>query len=366
MATTVSGSLAPREIAALVAPAKAAQPSLHYFAFVGSAREYFGIWMVNVLLTALTFGIYLPWALVRTRQYFHGSTQLSGIAFGYHARPTQILKGRLIAVAALIAYGVTAAFYPWFELVGMLLILPAVPWIVVRALRFGRRVVSHRHLRFGFAGTVREAFEVYIVLIIGAFLTAGALYPHALYRRRRYVVENSRFGQTGFRFDGSPSGFYDPFLRALGAAIAFAALVTGAAFASGIDLWPLLTASDTENVRAIVWVSILAAALFVAYSYVSTRIENYAWSRTLLGSDRFSLDLAFGRMLWLYLSNLLAVVATFGLMIPWAQVRLARYRLSRLRLQTVAGLDHHLAARQESASAIGQEVGTAFDVDIGL
>jgi uncharacterized membrane protein YjgN (DUF898 family) len=77
------------------------------------------------------------------------------------------------------------------------------------------------------------------------------------------------------------------------------------------------------------------------------------------------MDLEFGRMLWLYISNLLAIVASVGLMIPWAQVRLARYRLSRLCLQTVAGLDRHLAAGPESVSATGQELGATFDVDIG-
>ena len=108
------------------------------------------------------------------------------------------------------------------------------------------------------------------------------------------------------------------------------------------------------------------AGLLVAAAYLSTRIENYAWSHTLLGADRFSMDLEFGRMLWIYLSNALAIVATVGLMIPWAQVRLARYRLSRLRLQTVAGLDGHVAAGRDTASATGQELGDAFDVDIAL
>ena len=78
------------------------------------------------------------------------------------------------------------------------------------------------------------------------------------------------------------------------------------------------------------------------------------------------MDLGFGRMLWLYLSNLVAIVASVGLMIPWAQVRLARYRLSRLSLQTVAGLDRHVAAEPETASATGQELGSTFDVDVGL
>jgi uncharacterized membrane protein YjgN (DUF898 family) len=367
MATTVLGAFAPREIAVPVAPAAAAPASLHRFAFAGTARAYFGIWTVNLLLTVLTLGVYSPWALVRARRWFHGSTLLDGVAFGYHARPAQILKGRLIALAALAAYAVAATFYPWFDLVGTLVILPAVvPWIVVRALRFRRRVASHRHLRFGFTGTMREAFEVHVVLLVTTVLTAGLLYPHMLHRRRRYLVEHTHFGQTRFWFTGRSSGFYRPFLCVLGVAIALAVIVAGGVFASGIDLWPLLTDAETENARAVVSVAALAAALLVAYSYVSTRIENYAWNNTRLGTDRFAMDLAFGRMLWLYVTNLLAIVASLGLMIPWAQVRLARYRLSRLSLRTVAGLDRHVAAGPETVSAAGQELGATFDVDMGL
>ena len=36
--------------------------------FTGSGGEYFRIWIVNVALTVLTFGIYGAWAKVRTRR----------------------------------------------------------------------------------------------------------------------------------------------------------------------------------------------------------------------------------------------------------------------------------------------------------
>ncbi len=47
-------------------PLPAAVPSLAMhrepFSFTGTPREYFGIWIVNVLLTILTLGIYSAWA----------------------------------------------------------------------------------------------------------------------------------------------------------------------------------------------------------------------------------------------------------------------------------------------------------------
>ncbi|MGI9420607.1 MAG: DUF898 family protein, partial [Geminicoccaceae bacterium] len=61
------------------------------FAFTGRAGEYFGIWIVNLLLSIVTLGIYSAWAKVRTRRYFYGNTKLADSTFDYLASPVQIL-----------------------------------------------------------------------------------------------------------------------------------------------------------------------------------------------------------------------------------------------------------------------------------
>ncbi|MGE5663254.1 MAG: DUF898 family protein, partial [Deltaproteobacteria bacterium] len=73
--------------------------------FRGTAREYFGIWIVNMLLKIVTLGFYTAWAKVRQRRYFAGSTLLAGEPFEYLAEPGALFRGWLIAVAA----GVQAA-----------------------------------------------------------------------------------------------------------------------------------------------------------------------------------------------------------------------------------------------------------------
>ncbi|MFT6387486.1 MAG: hypothetical protein ACJAUP_000857 [Cellvibrionaceae bacterium] len=40
--------------------------------FEGKGFEYFKIWMVNILLTIVTLGLYYPWAKVRHLRYFYG------------------------------------------------------------------------------------------------------------------------------------------------------------------------------------------------------------------------------------------------------------------------------------------------------
>ncbi|MET2872051.1 DUF898 family protein, partial [Exiguobacterium profundum] len=68
------------------APAPAAPQPLR-LRFIGSGSEYFRIWIVNLLLTIVTLGIYSAWAKVRTLQYFYRNTQLAGSSFDYHGSP---------------------------------------------------------------------------------------------------------------------------------------------------------------------------------------------------------------------------------------------------------------------------------------
>ena len=74
------------------------------FEFRGNGGEYFRIWIVNLLLTIVTLGIYSAWAKVRRLRYFYGNTFLDGQSFDYHGQPLAILKGRLIVVAGYVVF----------------------------------------------------------------------------------------------------------------------------------------------------------------------------------------------------------------------------------------------------------------------
>ena len=76
----------------------------HPFEFRGNSAEYFRIWVINLALSLLTLGIFSAWAKVRRERYFYGNTWVAGAPFEYLASPINVLKGRLIAFALLIAY----------------------------------------------------------------------------------------------------------------------------------------------------------------------------------------------------------------------------------------------------------------------
>jgi uncharacterized membrane protein YjgN (DUF898 family) len=130
--------------------------------FVGSGGEYFRIWIVNLLLSILTLGIYSAWAKVRREQYFHRNTILDGSGFDYHGDPRAILNGRLIAVGLLAILSLVEKFAPVYYPVALLLLAPLVPWLLIRSFVFRSRNTSFRGLHFNFRGTYKGLCKAFM------------------------------------------------------------------------------------------------------------------------------------------------------------------------------------------------------------
>ncbi len=146
------------------------------FSFTGKTGEYFGIWIVNLLLSIVTIGIYTAWAKVQRLRYFYGNTWLDGHNFEYHAKPMQILIGRLIVIGALIVYNILVSISPAFGL----LILPyliAFPWLLNKSMAFNARMTSYRNVRFNFRGNYWSALGIFVLMPFAVIFTLGLLAP---------------------------------------------------------------------------------------------------------------------------------------------------------------------------------------------
>lgn len=99
----------------------------HAVLFHGRSGEYFSIWLVNALLTLVTLGIYSAWATVRRRRYFFGNTEIAGDRFDYHARPVDILKGRIIVFVGLVLFFILSSVLPAISLVFLLAFCALIP-----------------------------------------------------------------------------------------------------------------------------------------------------------------------------------------------------------------------------------------------
>ena len=337
--------------------------------FTGRGGEYFVIWIVNIALTLVTLGIYSAWAKVRTLRWFYGHTLLDGQAFSYLASPVQILKGRLIALAALVAYYAAAFYSPILAGVVLVIFLLALPWIVVSSLRFSARQSAYRGLRFDFSGTVGEAARIYIGLQLLILPTLGLILPYIAFRQVKFIAENAMYGQTAARYQGTAKPFWGVYLLGLAlillpiAIIAFGAYQAYAMQAAGM---PKEMAAAAAGTSMLIGVLVFYLMLPIVGAMIQSRTANFFYNPTTLGPIGFDSNQRARDLIWIYLSNLVLIALTIGLFIPWAKVRLARYRAQRLIVTGPQNLGAFSAGQQQSSTATGAEMADLFDLNIGL
>ena len=115
-----------------------------------------------------------------------------------------------------------------------------------------------------------------------------------------------------------------------------------------------------------VMVAVLYLGIFLVAAFISARINNIVYNNIDIGGNRLRSTLRARDLIGIYAVNTLAILCSVGLLVPWAMVRLARYRASRLTLLSVGNLDTFTAAATPDVGAAGSEVDAVFDIDIGF
>lgn len=127
--------------------------------------------------------------------------------------------------------------------------------------------------------------------------------------------------------------------------------VSGAIFGKGAALLPVI--------------GFYLAALLI-YAYIRAGTINAVWNKIRIGAVRFESTLRARDMMWLYVSNLAAIVLTLSLATPWAVLRTHRYRAAKTMVIASGSLDSFVQAEVQQVSATGEEVSEVFDIDIAL
>jgi uncharacterized membrane protein YjgN (DUF898 family) len=349
---------------------------LHRASFEGNAREYFGIWIVNMLLTLVTLGIYAPWAKVRRNRYFSANTVLIGRSFDYHATGGQLLKGWLIVAVYLVGYDFLSSFYPIASLVVAVIVMIVLPWIVNKGLRFKARMTSYSNIRFQFEGRLSRA---YLSVLLGGLLslfTLGLLAPVASLWYQRYLFNGIRYGDRSFRTEGRLWPLYKAlFLPALIMIIGVvpAAVVAGYIMSREFSLIPDFY-QHGEWWQAVVHALFSYAAaipILLAYFFMTiiyrTGVRNVMWSAAFYdGKHRLVSDVPRLKYAWILLSNTVATLATFGLLRPWAGVRERKFLAVHTGLIVVGNLDEVRGNLSSAESAFGSEFLDSDGFDFGF
>ena len=324
---------------------KAAQSSNTLgFTFSGDGMEYFKIWIVNVLLTILTLGIYSAWATVRNNRYFYSNLSLDGSNFRYLAEPLTILKGRLIAVAVFTAIEPTAS------MIMVVVLLLVFPYFLNQSLRFNRRMSAYKNIQFRFKGSYFEAFMVMYVWPILGMLTLGILYPLAMLKGNEYVVKNSSYGTTGFDFNATFKDYGIIFLTLVGAGLLL-----------GLPLMWIMSSFPALN---FVSYPLMAIIYFGFILFFMVQTSNLFYHSLSLAEHKFSAKITMPGLAKVMLSNMLLTILTLGLYLPAAKVRMTKYICSCLEMNANGSLDNFVADEKQSVGALGDELGQIFDFGV--
>jgi uncharacterized membrane protein YjgN (DUF898 family) len=198
-------------------------------------------------------------------------------------------------------------------------------------------------------------------------LLAFWLIPTVIFRARSLSFNNACFGDHRFAADVKSSVFYSAFLKSagLGFVVIFAATVVLGLL--GAALSPFLEHVDKQvalTAGLVIFYATLIVVYLLPFALWHVRTTNHAVSALRIESARFSMSMKVLEYWFILLTNAVAAVLTLGLALPWAKVRLIRYRLSCLHIQGELG--GFAGDRQVAKSATGDQIGEAFDIDFGF
>ena len=308
--------------------------------FKGTGGELFLIWMVNAVLTLLTFGLYFAAAKARLYRYFYSNTEFAGSRFRYTGNAKEIFFGTLKAIGVVLcfiaAFGLVSALVIPLKMPALFVAVMLIPYAVMifltqfaiyATMAYRASRASYREINFRLEGNpwafARDAIPYLLVTIV----TLGIAAPRYTHWKIGRIYNNLRFGSLRFAWD-APLGEY----------------------------WKLALKGF--------FLSVLTLGVY--YFFWVPKWFAFVRGHLSVGGCRFHGEIKPGEFFWLTVSNLLLVAFTFGLATPWALVRALRFFMSRLSLENPSRLEAALQDRREKVGAHGEAIADAMDMGVGL
>jgi uncharacterized membrane protein YjgN (DUF898 family) len=345
--------------------------------FTGAGRTYFVVWLVNLLLTVLSLGLFWPFAQARKQVFFHQHTLVGGHALSFDANPWTQFQTHLLLIGLCLLNGLVYLFKPellWLPALLLALLWPAL-WQASLVFRFSH--TQWQGVNLGFAGTVTQAYGVMLPLCLPALfgvllmslnifpswaqlsqtqtllgplgvmlLGMVLVFPWQLLRLHAYV--------RGACIFASERSHLDPFALAkpvylLHLKMLAMALLMLAAFSAVAAA--LARAGLNTGLAASLTLSCLAFPL-VLHPYFKAHMQNLLWGRTASAHISFRSTLSYRQLFWLNLQNCVLVVLTLGLYWPIAVVKNTRLKMAAMSVLMQGELDSWPALTSPPAGSL--------------
>ncbi|WP_373240625.1 YjgN family protein [Kluyvera ascorbata] len=340
----------------------------HAFKFYGKGSSFFIICLVNVILSMITCGIFLPWALVRTRRYLYENMELNGARFNYHASGGAIFISWLALSIIIMVLGFIelamshseeVMFTPW---VFMLFY----PFMMVKSMSYHAAMTTLNNVRFGFQCSMLRAWWVMIGMpIVTALLLVVIFtgYMHLIGAPSsiaavitliicsivlgmiiiaavngivyRYWIDlfakNVSFGINKFDVNIKTSKCIIISIISMIILIPFILVISRIIITSfrRILLGSLDGYMGTFGLAYLLYI----VGILLAFAYAFSALRNYAFNNLTLGDDiRFHSSLTFFGMAVNLLLLTFGSMITLGLAYPWLKIRFIHYQANHTRV----------------------------------
>ena len=360
--------------------------------FQSSAKfgSYAKVWWETNLILVFTLGIMLPWSILKRRMYFYQSVKLDGNAFAFTARPKSVFIGVWVGIILWVLINLLYEYIPLphdtltevllSSLVFYVFCCPLFAYFADQALTFRRYYSNYCGINFLFDRSYSEALRCMLGFFVVSPMTLFIAYPYFKWRFSRFRFSRTSFGGVGFSFDAKPQAFFRIYFRFFFIAVLpFMILVSPFMLLEWIwedYAFQLVLILAERYDFGFDWMSsiyfVLAALaflgvpMFLGVTYLDVNITNLNWRALSVDRVSFYSDARFGQLLWIRLTNMFAILISFGILIPWAKVRVLRYwtqtksyhgDIQRLTLKAKA---------QDTINALGEGVSEIAGLDIGI
>lgn len=347
--------------------------------FTGLGWDFFGIWLMNFVLSILTLGIYSFWGRTNIRRYLWQSTRYKDEAFEYTGTGGELFIGFLIVVFVVLLplsavnffvqiYTQQGNFWVAGPLEGgtYLVILFLVGIAVHRVRRYRLSRTLWRGIRGALGGSSLRYAAYYFGYFLLNILSLGLTYPYTTVRLWGLLANDTWLGSGRFSFAASAKPLYKPFMVMWG-------IGAGACAITGVLAYVLYQKSggSLENIdpetlpdfgAAVAAIYLAIIPIAVAYMwFAAARYRLFASGTTFADDVAFKLDLSGGKFLGFSLFNLFIRIVSLNFASSFILIRGGR--LIAARLQVIGEPDFE-AISQSTAEMpkFGEGLGEAFDV----
>lgn len=374
--------------------------------FSGTGGEFFRVWIVNVLLSIVTFGLYTPFARRRTAQYFYSHTLVAESPLEFTAQQRKMVFGFLLL---LVLYGAFQLASETGQDLAVSVFLFAgaalAPWLWGSAMRFRLGSTRWRGVRLqfraGWGEVYRASWPVFAIAlawgivagVIGAvsgddvrkvpawawLLPVAALVGTFLciirleFNYKSLLVSRAYIGSHPGRWKPVYRDFVRIWMATLGVFLAtLLALGVVVALVVGGSMAALAGIKDMGWVAVFIFAALAVAFIFMlllasapARAYREARMLQLVWNNVGVGNiARFRCKLKARAYVLLRMKNILFSLLTLGLYRPFAMVSEYRMKTASVTLHIKGGVNQLVGQLVQQQGALGDAVADAVGLDL--